>query len=398
MQIREQLEKLNSEFEISFPNEEACMEKLCQEIQRVLGNKCRKCNSDKRNRPFGSRRVRCCSCGARYSLTAGTFFNRIRNARPWVFIIFVLERVGKVNIAAIMEFAGCAYSSTWQMFHKILLCMAGATEDNISIRSACFSELFTRRSKETPKQQHPREEEAEQSKPFEQVDPFTVPDGLTQVEQHSEGHQSDWEVGSSKSDDLTDRNIELHLDETSVGPEEISSAQEEDPVATLSETESTDPHGGELSEDERTVLALLGSQPVHYDRLFEHTGMGFSRLSASLLMLEMLGLVKNNFDRYTRVFNSVPATELQETRAELLSVPPEAKEAISRVCDFIKSGYGGVSRKYLQSYIYAFWCALDRRRWGRDQLLEWCAAQRPIKESEVESFVTMNDVSLVVIA
>lgn len=57
--------------------------------------------------------------------------------------------------------------------------------------------------------------------------------------------------------------------------------------------------------------------------------------------------------------------------------------AIASAISFIRKYFHGVSNKYLQLYIAAFWCQTDRETWKKGSVLKACLKQRPISYAQL---------------
>lgn len=118
-----------------------------------------------------------------------------------------------------------------------------------------------------------------------------------------------------------------------------------------------------LPEDQREIYMHLAQGPRSVDYLCSRTGLNTGPAVAALTMLELDGLIQRSSGAYYK-------------RVELAASPGEISEGASNVVNgairFVKRVFGGISRKYLQSYVASYWCFTDRKRWGPGALLEAC--------------------------
>ena len=61
---------------------------------------------------------------------------------------------------------------------------------------------------------------------------------------------------------------------------------------------------------------------------------------------------------------------------------------------FIRVDYHGISRKYVQNYLAAYWCYKDRIYWPVGALLKACLKYRSISSNEIIDYVSPSIVKL----
>ncbi len=74
-----------------YPDPETCWRDLIDSLTSGGFLYCRLCLSDQIEIQEGSREFKCLICKRRMSLTAGTFFERVRNIRAWFSAIWLYE-------------------------------------------------------------------------------------------------------------------------------------------------------------------------------------------------------------------------------------------------------------------------------------------------------------------
>lgn len=149
--------KFNSEF----PTEEDCVEALYTKFadQTV---KCSSCQSDITQRNYGARIGKCQVCQKKNWFTAGTFFHRIRRAKPWLAAIWLLERGITVSAGLLHRLADIATSTAWLILKKLHLVINTELQNApqaVLEPSASFLPAICKRSSETPALSHPVSEQ-----------------------------------------------------------------------------------------------------------------------------------------------------------------------------------------------------------------------------------------------
>jgi hypothetical protein len=154
-------------------------------------------------------------------------------------------------------------------------------------------------------------------------------------------------------------------------------------------TEEAEDHSDkDLSDTDRQVLESIRQSPTSQDSLCAITGMTAAQVASSLVMLEISGLIQaqpgNLFTLCKRNTTNSFTEELTE------SVRAIAWRAFNTIGEI----YGGVSRKYLQLYLAAFWCHQDSAIWTEGALLSILLRGEPIQFQEILSYVSPLTVSL----
>lgn len=160
------LMRLWLQFSEEFATEEDCVEALYKKLAADGMVRCKKCNSSEISRNYGERVGRCLSCNRDSWFTAGTFFFRIRKARPWLAAIWLMEQGVAVNCAQLHRLLQIAPSTAWVMLKKINMVIQHAMHDEISCSepSASFLPVVCKRSMMTPAGCHPIAEQADLEK------------------------------------------------------------------------------------------------------------------------------------------------------------------------------------------------------------------------------------------
>lgn len=294
------------------------------------------------------RKICCLNCGKTTWILADTFFHGIRRPREWLALLLMLASGAFVNTSQFQQAVGIAYSSAQGMFKKLTLVLATYMGEGRELPSHLFAGAFCKRSKRTPAGEHPRAEE--EFLGDGDIDQPAPPADQDQVEEISDT------AGG--------------LDEASLSPEELE------------------------------VLDLLAPEPIHFDQLCERSELSVSALLSSLTLLELAGYARRlSSDRYAlqvprrrRLDAAVP--HLRNRHHD----PPstDVLELATAIVDWIKGRFHGISRKYLQNYLAAYWCSRDRATWNAAALAQACLEADAISDQAILGYVTPPLVRVIV--
>ena len=229
-----------SRFEIAIPNEDSARAHVLAMLA-ANGVGCGNCGVV--GFP-GSDRYFCChGCKRPVWVTAHTFFENVRKLRPWLALIWLMERGILFNPNQVHSLIDVSCSTAAEMKRKLdFLVAEQMPPDSPTVPSGLFNALFSRRTIETPARAHPREEQSQIDK---------------QVETRS-------------------------------APEVV-------PIADID-----DPFYGPLNDCEKAVWDCL-EEPLDFDRLAYRSKLDTSALNAGICLLEIRGLVKCSRGLYSRV-------------------------------------------------------------------------------------------------
>lgn len=230
-------------FNSKFRTTDECMDELCRRLLEAgIAWQC--CSVRLLYRESGKRIVKCLSCHAETSLTAGTFFHRIKRIRAWLALLLLKEEGIIINPFQFHKHFDVASATAAEMFKKLRSIFEQTMDADCSLVDAfSFASLIFRRSRETPAGQHPISELA----------------------------------AYCKSEAL---------------PEDTQSDIPESSSVTL-----------ELSTTEQKVYECFSeTERMHFDKLSKLTNLETGPLSAALVMLELSELIKPVFgDYYVRI-------------------------------------------------------------------------------------------------
>jgi DprA winged helix domain len=328
------------EFNRLFPNEGTCVEHIRKLLPRQ--SRCSTCANTPARNVYGGRFFKCQFCFKKRWLTAGTFFHRARQLRPWLAAIFLFERGVPVNALQLHRLLGIAYSTAFSILKKITAATHGALQEQATmpVPSSLFRSLFTKRSRETPARKLPLAEEDAIDEAFD-------------------------EMARQRSGDLP-------RDQASMGALEITPEALKEAVEPIIE----DPV-------EKAIYTSLSAKAIPYDAICEKTSFSAREVSAALTFMELSGLVKRlPGDQYVRspAVSSATAGEQALDGAQM--------KVVDKIVEYIRSKFGGISRKYLQNYISIQWYQADSEQGGQRSLLDLCLKQKSVCHREIREYVS----------
>lgn len=287
------------------------------------------------------RSVWCARCRKRTFLTKGSFFENMLRLDVAHGILYMLEHGVALCARQASIILACAYDTAWKFFHKVQLVIA----EKISIKtalsmgpSADYASLFSRRSNQTPANGHPRDEQALCEEQSKQNDGFT---------------------------------------------------ESKDPKETwTTHTESTS-NAEQFAES--PLLQFLNHEPVEFNMLLEKSGLPVSDLSMELLELRLSNLiVAHPGERFALAAqkNKQP-TNLRISSIRIFEeAQKKSSSDLENSLHYIRKLSQGISRKYLQLFLYLHWFQLDKSVWTKGELTHSCLVHRMITKEEIKSYVT----------
>lgn len=154
-----QIARLWREFNRQFKTEKDCMEAIYKILKNEKALSCKNCESKDWQRAYGERLRNCSSCGREVSITAGTFFDGIRQARPWMAAIWFMEQGIILSAHRFHKLLEIAYSTAWMIQRKLSFILNSLIEEEESaviVSAEIFTSAICKRSRETPAQKHPK--------------------------------------------------------------------------------------------------------------------------------------------------------------------------------------------------------------------------------------------------
>ncbi|MBX9940895.1 MAG: hypothetical protein K2Y32_16660 [Candidatus Obscuribacterales bacterium] len=206
------------------------------------------------------------NCKRHMSLTAGTFFERVRNIRAWFSAIWLFEHGVMVNSSFLSALTGLAYSSALNLTRSILDATAATKCGECKqFSSSHFSFVFARRSLASPMWLHPCYEEnaerfSEQSFNTESAEEFV-----------------DCEFEAQDIDQATPASSDLRV-------LDVAEQLKQDEDHQLASEES-------LTELESQVLAAIADGYDEIDSVCTKLEVSIADVNSTVAMLQIYGLV-----------------------------------------------------------------------------------------------------------
>lgn len=336
------IKKFNSQFK----TEKDCQEKINRMLYPDGNYYCRECKSQNIENVYGERHIKCLDCKKTTSLTAYTFFHRVRSARAYLAPIWIMEQGIILNASEIARVSNVVNSTGQFILKKLTFVIKSKMEElNSTLASEQFSTIICKRSKETPKRQHPTAE---------------IPDS---------------KYGA---------------------PKEAIQSQAQISV----ETKIVNAPFKQFSKSERKILKVLSKGPVQLEDLQNSTSIPTSILLPCLTMLELNGTISRApGDQYKAVpiCNTASAchTDPKSKNSTTSGIIPQFK--LKKTIQFVKNLFHGISRKYLQLYCAAIWVHVDKQKWDQEVLLKACCSFGDIDPRTIYNYVSQYVVKAVII-
>jgi hypothetical protein len=342
------------EFDSLYPDKKAYF----KEIQRFAGSdlqhSCKTCGCTELEDIESGRAGICKLCREQTWYTAGTFFHRIRKPKAWLFTIWLIGMSETFNACDLERLLGIAHSTASIIIKKVLTVIKDEMKEDrraIELSSADFLEVINRRSRKTPVDAHPQAEEEELPTDFSS------------------------NTNSGK------------------GQPTYTPSQESQPRLSL-ESPSGITDSTELSEAEKEILSLLSKNPTHIDELCRLTNKLPQALSPTLMILELNGIIEGiTADTYVLASPIKKQNSPASSNSGQDSSLPET--SVLGFIEYIRSEFGGISRKYLELYLAFYWCYCDRSRWTTGSIIKACNRFPEFSYEQILAFVSPPKVSFI---
>lgn len=337
------------QFESQFPTEDDCWRELYRRLEGNGQVKCCHCGGKDLDENSKARVRRCRKCNKKTWLTAGTFFNRMRFARPWLAAIWLMEQGLVISSLKLHKLVGIAQSSALHILKKLAIVIESHFEDDAaSMSSGLFCRVFCKRSRLTPAREHPVKEQEEMEKNWQMNADLILETRRTNLFTSIPGQRTDMDV-----DSLIGAHTRVSMIENN------------------------------LAGQEKEIYDVLSEEPILFDDLCKATGMSVSDISATLTLLEIAGATERlPGDRYVRfISNKSVSKPFAGSRLQ-------SKMAVSDFINFVCAGFHGISRKYVQLYLALYWCHMARTRWCNGSLLQACLQFGRISHDQILAYVS----------
>ncbi|CAN5591743.1 hypothetical protein BH10CYA1_BH10CYA1_10380 [soil metagenome] len=323
-----------------YPTEKACFTEIWRRIRP--NRRCQFCGSARLKLRFRTRIGNCGRCGKKFWLTAGTIFARMRVARPYLVAIQLAEKGVPFSARLLSRVCNIAYATALQIFKKVMSAVLGAMKESaILVSSFEFDSLICKRSLETSARKHPVSEQ--------------------------------------------ENAIELSLQKpcsTEQTFEERISVFKQPALVCASEGDS---EGNQIAESpEKRIYDLLSNDPQSIDQLIAASRLEPKVVIATVSILELTDLA-------ALVPGNRVVLSAERLCADLPLLDLQSQASVNHVIWFIKKFFHGVSRKYIQIYLAAYWCFIDRVRWADGAVFKQCCQTASI---DMRTFVSPLNLQL----
>ncbi|MDQ5934933.1 MAG: hypothetical protein QG574_2239 [Cyanobacteriota bacterium erpe_2018_sw_21hr_WHONDRS-SW48-000092_B_bin.40] len=299
------------EFNSRVPDEEAAID-LILELQVRQGKLACRCGYEfvAAIRERYERTVKCLVCRKYTHFTVGTLYEGVRSVRARLGAVWLMDHGAVVTSTKLHQLFGIATSTGLAIINTIGLfieSLRGQSWEDVSEKIGCpnFAEIMIRRSRITGAYEHP----------------------------------------SSVPETVSVADVDHSADE-----------------ATEQYSHSEDSFD-DLGDLDKKILAEISGVPVSVDVICKRVDQPAGPVGAALTMLEILGHIASAPGNF---FVRLTAAKQDGAKVEF---SPQLRRFIEEAIENIKAVRQGVSRKYLQLYLGAFWCHFDRDSWRVGSLM-----------------------------
>ena len=312
------------------------------------GLKCHKCQSIYLDLLEGDRTALCSICGKVTYLTARTFLHGVRRPIDWVRAMWLLEEGYAFSANMFSAVTGMTTSSVSSMLSKLFIVLSNQMTNCAAESSSSFLPVLSKRSLQTPAMKHPQTEQ----------------DVFDEIENENRAESLDLFLEKSLAGIYENRE---GADEDTVSDESTSAEHNENPTAW---------------SNEKNVFKLLSKEPTSFEHIGKAAGLTVSELAATLVHLEIAGLIKPMpGQRYIQ-------KRLMWTESKLVSESSKKENVFKPFFEFVARTFHGISRKYLQLYLSAYWCCTNRNRWNVGSLFTACMRNKPLTYRDRLAYVS----------
>lgn len=341
-----------------YSDNESCWKEL-HNLQMGQGSLiCTRCFAKESTRKDGDRTAKCNNCGTTIWITAGTFFHRARNLHAIFGAIWLIQNGQVVSSLYLSKLANTAQSTALKILKSIYFVIDNSLTGKIEdIGSVHFMGIFSKRSKQTPRKEHP----------------------LTEESAYDEASDPDF------------------------------TGQSDEAVFFLSPNKNSMTEG--LSETEKKIYGALASEPNSADVIQRITQMPMADLLICISLMEMKGLLKpiagGKFATTSYLTNQVKKIPRKrklicnlrsccgdKTRTSR-SKERMAEKVVGQVFEHVCLMIHGLSRKYLQLYLALYSFTFNLCENTRPSLFAWCLQAEYVSKEKLADFVSPLNVRLI---
>lgn len=313
-------------FEHLIPNEAEAVEEVYKILFDDRNAVCFHCGFKKNIRAYGYRYFKCSLCKKRTWFTSGTFFHRMKSLRPILAALWMLENRVSINAFKFHKLLGLGYSAALQTFRKVACLVSSGLNGSLElVPSTEFATIVSRRSKETRAKEHP----------------------ITEIEDSKQAFYAEY----SETDDTQKQKA-------------------------LSRPDS-----------EAKIYEILTESPLNEDEICAITSLPPGGVSASLVMLQMDGLIDSlPGNRYVKYDDAPESDPLKIHRNS--STKAQSGQNAQAALAFIQERHRGISRRYLQFYACMQWFHDDIINWFPGSLIEACKTGSNTAWGKIRSYIS----------
>lgn len=348
-----------------YPNNESCWQDFTGRICEKSILACRICASGDIEICPEDRTAKCNKCKRTFSLSTGTFFERVRNIWAWYAAIWFLQHGAVLNACFLAAILGIANSSSLHIQKSILAAIADTSKIDVDrVSSLHFDGLFTRRSLATPAWLEASHEE--------------------ELEQHLEREANNYRANqTSESEQVQYEYQDVEFSETAYTSDDDNWHNAANKPASKETNTAYSAPETLLSEEERLVFELIEQGLETIDAIQAESGLNCAQIVAAVSILQLENLVRtetgarlfvrreaqkqtteqcDNTLNYNekRILCAINAGSRICSNNECIGTKLAATDArsaqnltnrIRAFTDFVLDTAGGISRKYLNFYL-----------------------------------------------
>jgi hypothetical protein len=294
---------LYDEIQEKFSSREACLAELCRIWH--IEQRCNNCLSVDVEVIENGRAGYCFQCKSITWFTAGTILAHIKKPEPRLAAILLTTAGVVLDSVNFSKLVHISQSSALGILNWLRISVLPLLSPNSDlVHSSHFSLVFCRRSRETPAGAHPVAEQ--------------------QAMEEMEASLTAQNSGS----DMDDKSMDGKIEPTTVPSNNIEASQ------------------SELESQRILHLLALTTESLSFDEIHNNSTVEVGTMSGLLTMLELKDQVKRlPGDYYVRI---IPKPKPAIPNKQIV-------DAIADFIHFVQSYFGGISRRYLQAYLAAFW-------------------------------------------
>lgn len=330
-------------FNLAYPTEDDCMAALLEGVRTSQSGEqrespgssvfsCQRCGREDLEKVNNGRAVKCSSCRKMVWLTAGTFFAKIRSARPYLACIWFLSHGISISSETFHLLIGVAQSTAWDIGRKVSLVLEENLMNIDSVVPATeFSPVIRKRSLDTPARHSPK------------------------IDLIKTDTDADVDVGSSPY---------------------------------FCDTSAVFANASNVGDFESSLFSYLSEEPVHVDEIARLCEAPVHKVLSAMTILELEGLVRRlPGERYV-------STISKNRPANFIELTPQAVSLIGVFIGFFDDVYIGISGRYLQSYLARAWVLALHQLWPVKRLISLISSFGPLKMSQIQATAPKTEIRL----